>query len=117
MHIKDQVLQSIFGGGYLDWDFLENIVETKKIDIDEEDIIDINDNKGNFNYLLDFAFREIQREWEEFISEQEGEEIELELEMFTNFLDSHIDNEGVYDWEDTPAQAYEKYLEKKENNT
>lgn len=112
MTILEFVIWEKFGGGPTDWELADeicnHIYEKFGYDLETTDLQDVND----FSSLLAMMFDIIVRQWETYISAQEGKDVDLNLEYFINFLDSHIDfgadGYGLH-WSDTSEEAYHKY--------
>jgi hypothetical protein len=112
MHIKDFVLQNKLWWGTLDWELLEEISEHVYMEFWVDiwgDLIEWVEHIHDIFYNLFYLIKE-QRE--EYIKEQEGKEIELELDMYFNYLDSDMDASWYYYWSDTKEEFYKKRKER-----
>lgn len=113
MHIKDFVLQNKLWWGFADWDFLEEIDKHCYNEFWVDVWGEIMEWVEHIHDLFRNYFNLIKEKREEYIEEQEGEKVELELDNFFNYLDSHIDLSWDYHWSDTKEEAYETRKEKK----
>lgn len=110
-HIKDFILNVHFEGDYGDWEFLEEIMNFHDIDLSEDEAVHIR----HFSELMLYTFDIIVGRWERYIASEVGYDVDLSLEYFLNYKDSHIDVMGKYHWNDTLEEVLEKYLEVNED--
>lgn len=92
-NILCDISRNLLGAWYLDLEFLVNLLEEYKIDIDEiMESIECNYGKdyvAEFNTIVYEVFNKIATD---FIAEHEElfEDNSDEFEIFTNYLDSHL---------------------------
>jgi len=114
MHIKDFYLSEKTGGCSRDWDYLEDILDHLYnewgIDLTQEEL-------KEWNHIADgfyFAHNEIKQAMSEYLSKELGEEVSLDFDMYFNYLDSKLDDKGIFNWFDDKEEVLKTYKEQKE---